>query len=522
MFPVGVAEKVGYDQGHDRVTHTETLEFVTVRPGGNPEAPLPPMLALAWQYGAPVSFSAPPVDTGLATVFGPLVTIKGTGYSWSLKGQRRIIQGPRTLGPPNRASKPLEEELAAEVDKILAAGHLTPMVWGKRNYGTVYWADPSEQLYFLSEILPLLQKSRAQKLVQYMKDEREKYLPESVRRMSVRTGTRRVDWDTRRIEGGLYEQFGGWQSGKPGGNEHMPRYNNSEFPESKTVFPLSIYRAYGLSRYYDATDENPDDDGVLDFCENRLQYSLSGRQWDTLGWFWGKYTCIRNKVKDVLQQYTPRCVNRDLAGVIGCLRLYQHAGKPAPSDAWGHFARLAVLRYAILHYACFQAKAGSGGSPRNDAIARSLLKWADFRKPENLVYQPLEINQYGVVLTAGASLSMGFGAFHVTFLDMVPEVGKLLREWGGRESVRRYLERIDARHADWYRAEAAEIDGTEWQPAHMADAHQLFMAHAWIAKTTPDRLARLADVPVLDRGDLFYLHKLAETIKAYRTVAANR
>ena len=51
--------------------------------------------------------------------------------------------------------------------------------------------------------------------------------------------------------------------------------------------------------------------------------------------------------------------------------------------------------------------------------------------------------------------------------------------------------------------------------------HQLFMAHAWIAGTEADTLVRLIDVPYAKVGDLFYLHKLAETIKAYRGMRYN-
>ena len=49
-------------------------------------------------------------------------------------------------------------------------------------------------------------------------------------------------------------------------------------------------------------------------------------------------------------------------------------------------------------------------------------------------------------------------------------------------------------------------------------SHQLFMAHAWIAGTPPERLERYVDVPWTPLGDLYYMHKLAETIKAYRGV----
>ncbi len=51
------------------------------------------------------------------------------------------------------------------------------------------------------------------------------------------------------------------------------------------------------------------------------------------------------------------------------------------------------------------------------------------------------------------------------------------------------------------------------------DAHQLFMAHAWVARTKPAILERYIDVPWTAVGDGFYLDKLAETIKAYCGIA---
>ena len=60
--------------------------------------------------------------------------------------------------------------------------------------------------------------------------------------------------------------------------------------------------------------------------------------------------------------------------------------------------------------------------------------------------------------------------------------------------------------------------GTEQALMTAYDSHSMFMAHAWIAGTSPERLRRYIHVPWAARGDLFYLHKLADTVKAYRGV----
>ena len=49
--------------------------------------------------------------------------------------------------------------------------------------------------------------------------------------------------------------------------------------------------------------------------------------------------------------------------------------------------------------------------------------------------------------------------------------------------------------------------------------YSLFTARAWVLGDSGKSLQGRLDVSWTARGDLFYMHKLAETIKAYRSVA---
>jgi len=70
----------------------------------------------------------------------------------------------------------------------------------------------------------------------------------------------------------------------------------------------------------------------------------------------------------------------------------------------------------------------------------------------------------------------------------------------------------------WYLANmTSEIGGDAISGMHQPEVpYWLFVARAWILQDSGKALEERFDVSCLQRGDLFYLHKLAETIKAYR------
>ena len=240
--------------------------------------------------------------------------------------------------------------MADEVNRLVKAGHLAPLFYTfvsadefvRVVQGARYWNDPSEQLYLLADLLDVLPPDERMKLLAYMCRERQAFPPESVPRLDSTEGTRRerfnVDRDKQWVEA----------------NDRISHKSDEFRAESNP----SLYRVYGLSRYYQAVGESPEPD-VLSFARNTLDNSLKDRQWDTLGWTARKYSHEYRLLRESLRlQINVQCVNRDLAGTLGYLRLCALAHKSAESDAWAHFARLAVLRFALGKYAHYQGQTG--------------------------------------------------------------------------------------------------------------------------------------------------------------------
>lgn len=508
-YPNNVQETVAVNTADNKVTFTENVTFSQVRTG-NPQAPLPVMLALAYHQGLPaLSFSVTPTDTKLPTEFGPIFTIPGNSYSWSISGLGKYIKQGYTINPSNSQSTPFEQLLSEEVNKIIQAGHLSPYIFTMRGGGTSYFRDPSETLYFLADVFPLLSSAQQAQIKDYLTAERNNYKPEVVNYLAYRdAAASRVVWDTTLWKNNQrYYTY----------NENIPRDQKASFEinEYWENSSQSLYRAYGLSRYYDVTGGNPQTDGVLTYCQNKLNDFLVGEEWDTLNWYWGKYTFKR---WDVYLENSPRSVQRNLAGVVGCLNLYKQVNQTAPDNFWKIYAKLSALRFAMTRYNQYQASTGMVGLPENPTVAQTILRWNDFTKSENYQLQVRQISQYAVNLGTGASWRLGFGGQQQIFRDMVPETARMLRDWGLGPDIQRFLDFYGKKFSDWYRYKAPVAEGHEWRLAYPSDSYQLFMAHAWIAKTPADQLARYVDIPWMERGDFYYLQKLSETVKAYRGI----
>jgi hypothetical protein len=273
-----------------------------------------------------------------------------------------------------------------------------------------------------------------------------------------------------------------------------------------------------------------------------MRESLVGRQWDTLGWFRGKYAIRRGELqadavtryRNQYFQFTPRAVHRDAAGLIGYLRLCRLCNEKGEPEAWGQLARLMMFRFALAGYGRYLAESGLFRMPENPEALAMLSRSGDFSKPENHFEQVWEVNQHEVQMRSGVSkestgydtaflLRTPLGAIHhqIVFLELVPEIGRALSAWGLKAGTAGYLKHYAEVQPVWYQSHAdfTHISGSEDTCTVPSDAYQHFMAHAWIAGTPPETLERYIDVPWAARGDFFYLHKLAETIKAYRGVS---
>lgn len=305
--------------------------------------------------------------------------------------------------------------------------------------------------------------------------------------------------------------------------------------EGADDFPVGV----GFSRLTENiswSDREPAARACAAEAAREAKAALQDRCWDTLGWFWGKYARVHGQNGKVIPfrsryyQETTRCANRDLAGLVGYARLCRLAGQPVPDEVWGQMARLAALRYALARYGRYLAASGLFQMPEDSVAAAYLARSADYSKPESHVYQVLEVSQHDVDLSYGgyketdAFLGENIGAFrqlyrYPAFWNLTPEVARMMRDLGLDDDARRCLVNFEQMHANGYLPYADNYPhGAELAQMVAPDSWSMFMARAWITGAKPERLERYIDEPWCAIGDLYYMHKLAETIKAYRGV----
>ncbi len=526
-FPVDVKETAAYDGETDRVTLANEFSYIRLSPGGRRFAPVPPMLALACSQGLPVRFSQEPTDLRCPTQFGPMMGIAGDGYSWSMDGLGGLVRARRAVGAPTPGTAALEGELAAEVSKVLDAGHLAPWRQIMRHYEFQHFSDPADTLYLLCEALPALPPDLQGRLADYLRAEYGAYPPQQTAELPLEAGARR-EVQTHFPEGFFdrHLDYGG------------PTYVHEP--------GLPIYRAYGVARYFEAVGEKPPRQVVEAYGES-MRVALEARDWASLSWFWGKYSRVhgRNPHRSVkgedfagyvrLRHFAvaPRHVHRDAAGLIGYLRLCRLAGRPAEEEAWGQLARLAALRFALARYGQYLAVSGFFKMPEDEETQALLSRSTDFSRPENHMQQVLCVNQHGVFMHANVSKELSqynysnsrgeycsHTVYEVAFQDLSPEFARIMAHFELSADAQRLLDFFEEVHSTWFvrHADDLHVGRSEQVYTYPTDSHELFMAHAWLAGTPPERLERYIDVPWTPLGDLFYMHKLAETIKAYRGV----
>jgi hypothetical protein len=135
------------------------------------------------------------------------------------------------------------------------------------------------------------------------------------------------------------------------------------------------------------------------------------------------------------------------------------------------------------------------------------------------------LNETGVYLNETASFMLytyddpnnNFAINNYLILrDLTPEVGRFLADFA-KQDLDIYIRKVQDLWPHWYAAFGEATLGTEHNLNYPVDSFQIFMAKSWIDGESGQSLQRFLDIPWLSEGgDLFYIHKLAETVKAYR------
>jgi len=269
-----------------------------------------------------------------------------------------------------------------------------------------------------------------------------------------------------------------------------------------------------LDAYYEATGKIPDK-ATWDAAVRLLNESLYGSDWASGLWTLGNAPEVppeaRHYRMDV--ELPAKCLHAHLASLIGLLRMSKRCGEEnseAAALAWGRLARGLATRAALAGYTVWL-------KPPHGLVDYTDPKWrTDAAGGRNGVGNAVwAMNQFAVHLRD--SSSGGRVSVFIDYLDLTPEVGRFLHDHA-RGDITLFLDAVDRGWPLWWTAHMSselgyDSGGGLQQPMN---PHSLFMADAWIRGDSGEKLTKRLDVSWLERGDLFYIHKLAETIKALR------
>ena len=499
-YPATVSESYTYNPTSDTVTVTENFNYTTLCAGGTTFAPVPPMLALS-KDTLPVQFSGPLVDGEIDTEFGPTLGIENvSSYTWQISGLGKYIDGQRILADNAQPPQELSQDLDSEVQKLVSAGHLAPWIFSDtvprhNNRGDIYWLNPAQVLSILSEVSDALPVGSKGQLVQYLKSERSAFPPEDVYNLPLDAGTQRPYFS---LSGQSYGDR--WVETRPElFLEHVPLYN-----------------FYALARYYEITND-PLSLVIWHKALSALDRDAREQDWASFYWFEG---------------YDDRPVavvnaNRYFAGLVGFVRLAGRAGD-TQAEALGRalFAKAAVLRLGMSKYPAYLYAAGLVELPKEPdwMVTYAANKYSgflftyDWTGAQDDARQFVTLNQFGITLNESVS-DLG-GGYLIAFKDLTPQLAHFLRQYALEESSL-YIRRVETFLPHWYAAFAEGTLGQEHNLSYPVDSYQIFLAKAWIEGASAQELSRYIDIPWLQFGDLFYMHKIAETIKIYHGYSWN-
>lgn len=564
-IPLTVSERCEHDPESDTIRITEEIRYLRLSEGGERFAPLPPMLALAHKHGFPMEFGGALVETSVNTAFGPYAGFAAAGqYVCELQGLAAYALETRRVGLDGQEGEQLNMLLSNEIDKIIQAGHLAPWypatgVFGgpfkcyQVHSGWMNWSNPAETLYILGQALPMLQPDQRQELEEYLRKECEVYPPGAVVALSSREGARRERW---RIDPDapprpyIVEQ----QRAKTIFEFHDLMMQESNFYLKNNLVPPQTF--YYLSEYARAAGVMPEIAETWQELRELLEPFFTAQDWASLGW-------VQRPAHVKSREGTggEPDANAFFAAMLGALRIARAAGDAEGEKfLWGQFARAAILRHAMGRYADYLHSKGFLLYPADPNVKKDMFEtfcgwdaWPDLAAQFSGVHNGFvglwgraswmvdfmtgnwsarlyTLNWIGPehdmrVITRMNEFGLDFeeapwtywSGFWPQYRGMVPELGRFL---AGREKDRAsmFAARLAEQVPDWYLAYSTAALGAENNYHVPETAYDGFMLRAWVLGEPPDRLAKYLDVSWMERGDLYYIHKLVETIAAYRGV----
>jgi hypothetical protein len=276
---------------------------------------------------------------------------------------------------------------------------------------------------------------------------------------------------------------------------------------------------YYLARFYQLPGMREPSDEQWTQMQQILSPYLKTLDWGTMGFFCrplGWY--MRSGMGGVID------INDWFAALVGGIQLAQITeDKEAEQMLWGLFAKASTLRFAMGKYTSYLYRNNLLNSPTQKDWLMELLagSWkghlysTNWSSPQDDVSEIWQMDQFGVYAHEHRE-TVEFIACPgiLTFLEPSPELGAFFHDHLKAQS-QALMRRVNESMPAWWTmyCPAVQTAETNFQPPE--DSYQLFMLNAWVLDAKPAQLAWWRDVPWLERGDLFYIHKLAETIKSY-------
>jgi len=524
QFPLSVRETWNVDQATDTVMLHEQFMFVPLagESDGTRFAPLPPMLAVAMEGGFPMTLDRQLSDTGLLTYCGPYQGLAGAeAYDLRIKGFGRYYQEDRRIKEPGQTAgeRRLIEVLGRHVDAMMAAGPLlapwaphcgVQFLWPH----IVVWMDPAEHIVYPLSFRPLLGAEQQQRMNKYLTAVRTSLPPEEVMLVAWNRGTRR-EWCA--------------QSHEPGGMvEHaIGKSHLTTGPAGRGLIPFD--RAYALEQYWRMTGNHAERHEKWPTLKDLLRPYLDYQDWAT-GWRFGHPkddpAYARNCISVSTHGFrSAEEVNRAIAGLIGLARLADQEGDEQTGNLAKYLlAKRLALRFAMDKYVKTLIRRNRVETrpyqiPNDRKDLWNFPWYYRGAGPEDDPRAVAALDEIGLDLSVFTRWQPGPGVL-AGLEGLTPELARFLKDYLAHE-YRRLADYVAENTPDWpqnWHRASMGVFGDHLNNDHPTVAYDLFLAHAWILGTSPDKLSRMEmlDYPRLRVADWFYMSKMAETIKAYR------
>lgn len=508
MLPWKAVETYSRDEERDEITVALEFSHMPIGQGGVEWSPIAPALALAIDQGFPARIGSDALGRRFLTHYGPLVSIDNApGYQIVFSGLGKYALESRGALPAGAGEESrFAQRLAGEVDKMLEAGHLAP--WMPINSSQTHWeqpmfANPAETLFCLSEARQVLPENMRGKLDAYLESEQAAYPAQTTAVTPFMEGARRERYP---VSAKVLADFV---------DLHVREFN---FHVVNKLTPIE--NLYGLARFYADTGKKPAPSEWA-AMNALLEGRLKNYDWATKGFL---MLCPHNAETDRWTLFENNIhghggtldLDAFFSGLLGFVRLARMAGDAeAEATGWGLFAQSAAQRFSHGKKYVYDYGEGLMALPPQPApYWQGSGSWVgdivlpEWLTPDDDIRAIRELNEFEAA-PGNYIYRPGVGPDMLRAVKLTPELGRFYGDFLEPEFAR-YVAAVEHNSADWYAWQGEQFLGNDNNCIHPSDTRAIFMAKSWILDEDAATLDKYVDISALARGDLDYIHKLAE------------